>query len=214
MWCARIALFCIALLLGGCATVRQVDSQVQTLSTLKSLPVAGYRFERLPSQQSAEQTQNQAALEAMAERALTLVGLKRDDARPGYSLLIGASVQRDLRAGWDDPWYGPGRLSFGFGVSRGGRLGYGTSVYAGTGFPRYSTPLVRREISLVMRDLGTGQVVYETHALHESPWLDSENILPLMFQAALSGFPVPPAERRVVNIALPPPDEGKGKAKP
>jgi len=194
-----------AVLLSGCATVRQVDNEVRSLSTLRSLPVAGYRFERLPSQQTQQQLPNQAAMEAMAEQALSAVGMKRDDAQPGYSVLIGATFQRQVRLTWYDPWYSGSGLQVGFGMGRGTRWGVGTGFHWGTGYSRYSSPQFHNSVSLVMRDLSTGQVVYETKAVHEGPWTDLNNILPLMFQAALSGFPTPPSEPRVVNMRLEPP---------
>ncbi len=200
----KFALFAVAIALTGCATVRQVDNQVRSLSTLKSLPVVGYRFERLPSQQSPQQLPNQTAIEAMAERALTGVGLKRDDAHAGYSMLISATSHRDTRMTWEDPWYGGTRLSLGFGSGRGARVGFGTGIHWGTGYSRINSPQYHNEVSLIMRDLSTGQVVYETKAIHDGPWTDMQNIFPLMFQAALSGFPTPPSEPRIVNMALEP----------
>ena len=213
---ARYAIGLVAIigviLLSGCTTLHQVGSEVQTQSSLKSLPVAGYRFERLPSQQAPEIVQNQSALEAMAEKALALVGLKRDEVKPGYSVLINARVQRDPRyAVWDDPFYGAGRFNMGYSGDfisvrgRGGyRGGYRSGIYfGGGGFYRpYEPPLLRREVSVVMRDLSTGQVVFETQAVNESLWTDSNAVLPLMFEAAVSGFPTPPSGRRVVNISL------------
>ena len=211
---ARYAIGLVAtigiLLLGGCATLHQVGSEVQTQSSLKSLPVAGYRFERLPSQQAPEFAQNQSVLEAMAERALTLVGLKRDEVKPGYSVLVSARVQRDLRSSaWDDPFYGTGRFNVGYGsgfTNVRGRSGFRGGIYFGGGgyYPRYD-PLLHREVSVVMRDLSTGQVVYETQAFNDSLWTDSDAVLPLMFEAAVSGFPTPPSGRRVVNINVTPP---------
>ena len=204
MNCAKYASILVAILLTGCATVRQVDNDVLTQSTLKSMPVAGYRFERLPSQQSPPEVQNQTALEFMAEQALALVGLRRDDAKPGYSMLIAAHVRRDMPYGWNDPWYGAGRMGIGFVWGGGGGGAYGGGMFWGPSFPAYSPPLFHREVSLIMRDLATGQVVYETRAAHDSPWTDDNNIFPLMFQAALSGFPKPPSERRLVNLTLQP----------
>ena len=90
----KLTLLFMAIVLTGCSTVRQVDNDVRSLSTLKPLPVLGYRFERLPSQQTPQQLPNQTALEAMAEQALGAVGMKRDDVKPGYSMLIGATLQR------------------------------------------------------------------------------------------------------------------------
>jgi len=212
-----VAIFGV-LLLSGCASLHQLGSEVQTQSSLKSLPVAGYRFERLPSQQAPELAQDQSALEAMAEKALALVGLKRDEVKPGYSVLVNAQVQRDPRYSvWDDPFYGAARFNMGYGSDfvnvrgRGGYRGgywngYRSGIYFGGGgfYRSYGTPLLRREVSVVIRDLSTGQVVYETHAVNESLWTDSDAVLPLMFEAAVSGFPTPPSGRRVVNVELPP----------
>jgi hypothetical protein len=61
----------------------------------------------------------------------------------------------------------------------------------------------RREVSVVMRDLKSGQVVYETRASHAGPWSDSVPIFATLFQAAMANFPNPPAGLRRVNIELP-----------
>jgi hypothetical protein len=180
----------IVLLLGGCAGIRLVDNDVRSFSTLPAVPVGTtYRFERLPSQQTLGASQDQ--LEAMAQKALAKVGLQRDDATAKYSVEIGARLQVDPRAPWDYPypypywgggWYGP-RHFFG------GPPGFGMT---------WDSPYYRREVSVVMRDLGTGKVVYETRAAHDGRWSDSEVIFPAMFDAALRGFPQPaPGPRRV-----------------
>jgi hypothetical protein len=54
-----------------------------------------------------------------------------------------------------------------------------------------------------MRDLKSGQVVYETRASHAGPWSDSVPIFATLFQAALANFPNPPVGPRRVNIELP-----------
>jgi len=46
-------------------------------------------------------------------------------------------------------------------------------------------------------------VVFETRATHDGPWADSAQILPAMLQAALQGFPAPPAGMRRVNMEIP-----------
>ncbi|MCJ0761825.1 DUF4136 domain-containing protein [Variovorax terrae] len=191
------ALLFIAFLLSGCASTLLVDSDVSSFSTLKALPGpahAAYRFERLPSQQRPGASQDQ--LEAMAQQALAKVGLRRDDAAPSYSIQIDARVQRML-----PPWAGPGD-----GWGRGGPYGYG---YWGRGaylapYPRFpESPWYQREVSLVMRDLASNLVVYETRAAHDGPWPDSASILPVMFDAALQGFPTPPTGLRRVDIEIP-----------
>jgi Domain of unknown function (DUF4136) len=217
-----ISLLSVATLaqLTGCASVRLIDSEVNAFSTLATVPAASnYRFERLPSQQTNPQRQDQ--LEAIAQASLAKVGLQRVGDAPGspaarYSVQMGINVQRADAAVWDD--WGP-RFGGFVGVSSGpyllgrgrghgavvGHIGFG---HFGYGFPYpfpypYVPPTYVREVSLVLRDTASNQVVFETRAKHESPWADSLNILPAMFDAALQGFPTPPAGIRQVGIELP-----------
>lgn len=182
--------------LAGCASTWMVDSDVNTFSKLSRVPAgAGYRFERLPSQQAAEQQQSR--LEAMADAALQHVGLRRDDAQPAYSAQISARVTAAI-APWDDPWFSPGwapHSPFGYGP------GYRPGFY-GPVFP--PNPWYLREVSVVLRELPSGQVVYETSARNDGPYPASGAILPILFDAALQGFPNPPAGARQVRIAIPP----------
>ncbi|WHZ13029.1 MAG: putative lipoprotein transmembrane [Burkholderiaceae bacterium] len=178
------ALLLICLLLAGCATTLLVDSNVQSFSTLPALPAgATYRFERLPSQQAAGAAQ--AELEAMAEPALAHVGLQRDDAHPRYGVEVGARVEPMLSP-WAYAW-GPG-------------WGWGWRGFWG---PPPEPPWYHRRVSVVIRDLHDHQVVYETRAVHDGPWPDSRRILPVMFAAALEGFPTPPSGARQVDIRIP-----------
>jgi hypothetical protein len=184
-------------LLTGCATSWVVDSDVRTFSSLRAVPTGGaaFRFERLPSQQSYGE--QQAQVEAMVQQSLSKVGFRRDDAAAKYAVQTGARVQRE-RSPWDDPWGGwgfPGR----------------DYVVTGTGhviplspFPRMEQPWYRREVSIIIRDLGNNQVVYETHAAHDGPWADSAAVLPVMFDAALQGFPNAPPGVRKVNVTISP----------
>ena len=67
-WFQTLVLGLAAALAAGCATVREVDSQVQSWSTLRALPAPPtYRLERLPSQQSTEKAF--APIEALAHQA-------------------------------------------------------------------------------------------------------------------------------------------------
>lgn len=186
------------LLLGGCAATLLVDSSVTSFSTLKALPSAAnatYRFERLPSQQAVGAPQADQ-VEAMAQQALAKAGLQRNDQSPRYSVQVELRQQRML-----PPWASPGD-----GWGWGGAYGYG---YWGRGglmapYPRFpETPWYQREVGLILRDLGSNLVVYETHASHDGPWSDSARILPVMFDAALQGFPTPPQGPRLVNIEIP-----------
>jgi hypothetical protein len=81
--------------------------------------------------------------------------------------------------------------------------GIGPNVGLGMGM-RFPPPThYRREVSLIMRDLKSGQVVYETRATHDGPWSDSEQLFATLFQAAMAQFPNPPAGLRRVNIEIP-----------
>ena len=58
-------------------------------------------------------------------------------------------------------------------------------------------------VSLVIRSLSTQQVVYETQAMHDGRWRDTDVVVPAMFSAALRGFPMPAPGPRRVNIEIP-----------
>ncbi|KLN54288.1 DUF4136 domain-containing protein [Variovorax paradoxus] len=183
--------------LSGCATSWVVDSDVKSFSSLSTVPPgATYRFERLPSQQA--DPARQESLEAMAAAALDKVGLRHDDARPQYSAQIGARVTAGLSP-WADPWLFDG--PWGYGYPGYARRWYG---YGGPAFmPPAANPWYEREVSIVLRDIASNRVVYETRARNDGPYNVSATILPVMFQAALQGFPNPPQGERRVNIELP-----------
>ena len=190
--------------LAGCATRWVVDSDVKSYSSLSAVPAgATYRFERLPSQEASEASQLQ--LETMAGTALERVGLRRDDANPRYTAQIGARVTAELSP-WADPWYyggGPwGAYRYGrYGSPWYGRGWYGGGWY-GPAFPPASNPWYAREVSIVLRELPSNRVVYETHARNDGPYTASATVLPVMFQAALQGFPNPPKGERRVDIEV------------
>ncbi|RQO42282.1 hypothetical protein DBV14_27670 [Variovorax sp. KBW07] len=208
---ALYALLLVATL-SGCATSWVVDSDVKSFSSLGAVaPGATYRFDRLPSQQA--DTARQESLEAMAAAALEKVGLRRDDARPQYTAQIGARVTAGLSP-WADPWLfdGPwGYGGYGYGGYYGhGRRFYGSGWYGGPAFmPPAANPWYEREVSIVLREVGSNRVVYETRARNDGPYNSSTAILPVMFQAALQGFPNPPQGERRVNIDLNPPTAKK-----
>ena len=185
-----LALLASALLLSGCAALRSVQSDVQSYSTLSALPAqASFRFDRTPSQQMA--SARQLELEAMTARALAQVGLRRDDAQAQYSVQFGVRLEREDRAEWPDAWW------------HGGLPGQRFMHWNPWSSPwMHTTPWYQREVSLLLRDLATGQVVYETHAAQEGPSSDNASILPAMLAAALSGFPAAPAGVRRVSTEV------------
>lgn len=185
-----------AALLAGCATHLVVDNQVQTFSQLQAVPTpATYRFDRLPSQQAAAGGQQQ--LEAAAEPALAKAGWVRNEAAARYSVQVASSVS--VTAQTVDPWlysrfgpyYRPWPGWHGWGPGWGWRYDMMQPAYA------------VREVSVIIRELATQQVVYETRAAHETQWPNDPALLTPMFDAAMSSFPQPPAGVRRVNIEVP-----------
>jgi len=175
-------------LLSGCTSGYLLDNDVQSFSSLQSLPAQPtYRFERLPSQQVPAQAQ----LESMADPALHQAGLRRDDANARYSVQVGGAVHRILSP-WSDRWVygawgGPLRHHFGYGA-----------FTAGTDEPYW----YRREASVIVRELASNKVVFETQAVNDGPWVNDQAVFAAMFQAALQGFPAPPPGLRRVNIQV------------
>mgnify|MGYP001796370640 CR=1 FL=1 len=78
---------------------------------------------------------------------------------------------------------------------------YGFGVGMGSGFSRSTQ--YRHDVTLLLRDLRTGQLVYETSATHTGPWNDRYNILRALLAAALKDFPNPPAGPRSVKVEIP-----------
>ena len=186
-----LPLLCPALWLTGCASTRLVDSDVQSFSQLAGAPArATYSFERLPSQQA--QGAQQSAVEEQARLALAKVGLRQDSAAPFYRVQAHARI--DLQA-YPDYWDGPG---WGW-----GGLGVGRGFYGGLSM-RFPPPtLYRREVGLILREAATGNVVYETRAVHEGVWTDNPAVFAAMFDAALNGFPTPPTGPRRIVLEIP-----------
>ena len=177
--------------LTGCATSYVLDNNVQSFSSLGALPAQPtYRFDRLPSQQAF---QFQTQVEAMADPALFKAGLRRDDAIPQLGVQVTARVQRALSP-WADPWDGWGGMH-GWGRWHG-------SFGAGGPFPRMEQPWYHREVGVIVRELPTNRVVYETHAVNDGPWSDNASVFPAMFDAAMQGFPNAPAGARQVNVKV------------
>lgn len=223
----RAALLIVGLaisLLTGCASVYRVDSQVQSFARwsdaaapasapVNAVPQAPqlYRFERLPSQAAENVARSQADLEALARTALAKRGWT--SAEPGvsarWSVQVGGGTLKLPRAPWEEPWDG-----FGYGGRFGGFGGLGfpgrSYVVTGSGqviwapvFMRMDLPYYERKVSLLIRNAGNGQVVYETHAAHDGRWNSSPELWGAMLDAALQDFPAPPAGVRQINIDLP-----------
>ncbi|MES2243278.1 MAG: DUF4136 domain-containing protein [Pseudomonadota bacterium] len=192
-------------LLGGCASTRVVGSEVNSFARWAPAPPApgsSYRFERLPSQQS---DMSQARLEGLTQAALAKVGLQHNPQAASLSVQVSASSQPMLRSRWDGGYYPYGSPNIFIGGGSGGGVN-SVGVGFGFGFPLggMDTPIYRREVSIVMRELRSNVAVYETRAVSEEPWLDTDPVLSAMLDAALRGFPVPPAGPRRVNVEIKP----------
>jgi hypothetical protein len=187
-----------AVLLAGCATSYRLDNTVQAFSGLQSLPAnPTYRFERLPSQ-VAQPAQDQ--LEALADRALFRAGLRRDDVSPTYSVLVTARVTRVISP-WVDPWGSP--AGWGWGMPHGAwgpRWGWGPGF--GGPWAYDDRPWFIREVGVLVRDLASNKVVFESRANSDGPWLDNPVALAAMYDAAMQGFPNPPQGPRRVDIVV------------
>jgi hypothetical protein len=174
-------------IVSGCASTYTLDNNVQAFSSLTAVPPQPtYKFERLPSQQEP----GQAQLEAMADAALHKAGLRRDDANARYAVQVTGRVQRILSP-WADPWDG-----FMFGGRGWGRRGHFGLM------SRMDSPWYHREVGIVVREVGTNRVVFETHSTNDGPWFDNSTVFPAMFQAAMQGFPQPPVGPRRVDVVV------------
>ncbi|SFU92200.1 protein of unknown function [Polaromonas sp. YR568] len=194
------AMAAMALFLGGCSSLRMVDSDVTAFYSWKAAPPAPgtpYRFERLPSQQAVGSQQD--LVEGLTRTALAKVGMELNSPVARYSVQVVANTQVVERYPYDSPYDG-----FGFGAP-GVFLGGGSrGASVGLSFPmRFSEPYYKRDLTLLMRDLGTNTVVFETRALHDGVWGDTLAVLPAMLDSALRGFPQPPAGTRRVNVEIP-----------
>ena len=159
MFVRLVAVLLTALALAGCAVQRTVDSQVQSWSTLASLPQPPtYRLDLLPSQQQSHAFD---AIVPMAHAALAHSGLQRDDAAPRLIAEIGVRTGTALA---DGPWYPYGPWGGGFG------WGHRSGMRAGWMLREMPPTLYRNEVSVVLRDAATQKTVYETSASNEDVW--------------------------------------------
>jgi predicted small secreted protein len=191
----------LALFMAGCSTVRLVDSDVTAFSRWSAAPPAPgtpYRFERLPSQQTLAAQQDQ--VEALARAALAKVGLDLNPTVARYSVQVVVSTLILERG----PYGGAGYDGFGYPMP-GFFLGGGSrGASLGMSFPlRFPEPYFKRELSMLMRELSSGRVVFETRAVHDGVWSDTLAVLPAMLDAALQGFPQPPPGTRRINVEIP-----------
>lgn len=196
----RVLILLLALALAGCSGMRIVDTDVTAFATTTSPPPltvpATYRFERLPSQQALPVPT--AAFEVLTEPELAQAGMRREESAPTYAVQLDLRTFRDPQSPWDDPRYVAG-------IARPypfvGRYGMTMRHYALD--LRFDMPYYRRELSILVRRLSDGVVLFESRAKHDGYWTDDEAVLPAMLRAALQGFPTPPPGPRRVVIEIP-----------
>lgn len=190
----------MAFFMTGCSTVRLVDSDVTAFSHWSAAPPApgtAYRFERLPSQQAVGAQQDH--VEGLARSALAKVGMELNPALARYSVQVVINTQVVERYPYDGGYDGFGFATPGVFLGGGSR---GASM--GLSFPmRFPEPYFKRDLRILMRDLSSNQVAFETRALHDGVWRDTLAVLPAMLDAALRGFPQPPPGTRRINVEIP-----------
>lgn len=200
------AIFSVAWLgffLAGCSGLQVVDNQVTAFHSWSAAPPGPgtpYRFERLPSQQAAAAYQDR--VEEAARVALAKVGMEFKPAAARFGVQVRVTTQVIEPA----PYYGPGYDGFGFGAP-GVFLGGGNHGAAfGMAFPLgYSlpSPYFHRELMLLVRDLGSSQVVFESRAMNDGVRSETPAVLAAMLDAALQGFPQPPPGPRRIQVQVP-----------
>jgi len=193
----------LGLTLSGCASVIRLENQVSSFAHATAQPPAAgdtYRFERLPSQQQHAAAQDE--LEALAQEALGKVGLHLQPggapASTKWTVQVSARSLKLRRAPWADPrddWPHWGGSLF---VGRGAYASFGGGLFVVPQPPYY-----QREVSLVLRRSGGGEVVYETKATQDGPWPDSPALWSVLLDAALDGFPQGSGHTRQVVVEVP-----------
>jgi hypothetical protein len=176
----------------GCSTTRLIDSDV---SSFGSWPAgrapSSFAFERLPSQQAQEQEQDR--LEAAALPALEHAGFKAIDGTADVRVQVALRTLTYRRGPYNAGVYDP--------------YWPGSPLYrdhwhgAGFGWP-LAAPRYINEVSLLIRDSKTQQVVYETRAQSDAPGADA-TLLRALFEAALKDFPHAAISPRRVTVEAP-----------
>jgi hypothetical protein len=191
--------------LSGCASLNTVVSDVSSYGQWPTQRKPNtYRFERLPSQQAhAEQ---QAQLERLAKPSIEAVGFQPspDGAQADVNIQVAMRTSRIDLSPREDPfwWRGsfynvrPGRYFYHPHSYYGYGYGYGTRAYY-TEYLRFT-----REVVVLIRDAGSNQMLYETHAMNEGNTPGHPDVLGAMFRASLLDFPHTGPNPRQVNVPL------------
>jgi hypothetical protein len=184
----------LSVLLSGCAMTRMIESYVSSFTSPSgAVTNVGFRFDRLPSQPPDSPAQKH--LEAVATQALGRAGLVHNADKPLYAVQITSRVEQTSR--------NPARTlrNSGFYVGADGLLWEAPPLLF------MESPWYVHTVQLLLRNTTTGQVDYESTAVHEGPWSDTYNLLPVMMEATLRDYPNPPSGPRRVSIELMPAPE-------
>jgi hypothetical protein len=189
-----------AVLLGGCAALNSVSSDVTTFSEWPAERKPGsYAFERLPSQKA--DAKRQSELEAAAARALEMAGFAAapDAARADVIVQVGARLTRIEVSPWDDPlWW-----RWGAGYWRSPYWRSSRSMYYAGLHADWSTRY-ERNVAVLLRDRASGTPLFEAHAQTSGGTSGNAALLGAMFEAALKDFPaIGVTNPRTVTVALP-----------
>jgi hypothetical protein len=184
-----------ALLLGGCAAMNQVTSEVSSFGEWPADRKPGtFAFERLPSQAAAARETDE--LEAAARPALEKAGFVQaaPGTEPDVLVQVGSRTSRADNQPWDDPLWWRG----GFGYWRHGPwIAPRWSLSARYDFTRYE-----REVALLIRDRRSGKPLFEARASNEGGSAAGSSTTAAMFQAALADFPKLGLNPRRVTVQL------------
>lgn len=182
--------------LSGCASLNSFSSQVSSHGSWPADRQPGaYVFERLPSQTATpELASHQTQLENAARPALAAAGFTEaaDPSLAKVVVQLASQVQVEARPPLDNFWYPYGRWGWGgfWGPGRGG-IALGVNL---------EPPYVQMQVSVLMRDRSTHQVLYETRARHERLGSVDARLYPLLFEAALKDFPLVAVSPRTVTL--------------
>ena len=197
-WLTWLGLALATVVLAGCATSRNVDSEVRSFSA--PVPIAAgatYRFERLPSQE----LKALEPLESAAQKVLASKGLVRADNKADYLVQVRLEAQPllpDVMTRWASSPFSDRVV-----------MAPDGSLWHQVRRPLVDPTWYRHSLQIVVRDLVNGNVAYETRAVHESPWSDTPNLIAPLMEAALSDFPQSRAQPKTITVVLPAPAETK-----
>ena len=182
--------------LTGCANVRLISSDVSSYSQWneKKVTPKTFVFERLPSQNANPKLQDD--LESAALPALERAGLKWiDHGTPDLQIQVSGKRTMYNPSSYDN--WGP---RMGVGGFYGGRRTTGAGFFYSMHDMESDTYVF--DVSVIMRDSKTKDVVYETRAHHEGVWSD-RNVRKALFDAALKDYPNAWSGSHRVDIEVP-----------